>query len=216
MPRSKARVPSERAIRAMLDKYACPVAYHEVRTRFLGSIACPDSGVKPMAVVEALWGGELPPFDSLDDLNELLGVLVMGLWNALTAHQDPKVPFRAFRVPLEPTMANLGNFGMVRAQEIEGFVDGLFNGKDEAGLPERAHEAVTHLGEIRAMMAGLPELARREANQPYDREQIKRTIQNLCAMTEIMEAEIHAAVLACKQVRVQTLPGVTAPWPTQH
>ena len=126
------------------------------------------------------------------------------------------MPFRAFRVPLEPTMANLGNFGMVRAQEIEGFVDGLFNGKDEAGLPERAHEAVTHLGEIRAMMAGLPELARREANQPYDREQIKRTIQNLCAMTEIMEAEIHAAVLACKQVRVQTLPGVTAPWPTQH
>ena len=216
MPRSKARVPSERAIRAMLDRYACPVAYHAVRTRILGSIACPDSGVKPMAVIEALWGGELPPFDSIDDLNELLGVLVMGLWNQLTVHQNPQVPFRAVQVPLEPTMANLGNLGMVRAQEIEGFVEALFNGEDEAGLPERAHEAVTHLGEIRAMMAGIPDLAQRTANQPYDREQIKRTITNLCATTEIMEAEIHAAVLACKQARAQTLPGLTAPWPTQH
>lgn len=216
MPRSKARVPSERAIRAMLDRYACPVAYHGVRTRILGSIACPDPAVKPMAVIEALWGGELPPFDNIDDLNELLGVLVMGLWNELTAHQDPKAPFRVVKVPLEPTMANLGNFGMVRAQEIEGFVEGLFNGKDEAGLPERAHEAVTHLGEIRAMMAGLPDLVERTANKPYDREQIKRTIENLCAMTEIMEAEIHAAVIACKQARAQTLPGLTAPWPTKH
>ena len=200
----------------MLDRYACPVAYHAVRTRILGSIACPDSGVKPMAVIEALWGGELPPFDSIDDLNELLGVLVMGLWNQLTVHQNPQVPFRAVQVPLEPTMANLGNLGMVRAQEIEGFVEALFNGEDEAGLPERAHEAVTHLGEIRAMMAGIPDLAQRTANQPYDREQIKRTITNLCATTEIMEAEIHAAVLACKQARAQTLPGLTAPWPTQH
>jgi hypothetical protein len=216
MPKSKTHAPSERAIRAMLDKYRCPAAYHEVRTRFLGSIARPDPDVKPMAVIQALWGGELPPFDSLDDCNELLGVLVMGLWNELTAHQDPKVQFRAIRVPLEPTMANLGNFGMVRAQEIDGFVEGLFNGQEETGLPERAHEAVTHLGEIRAMMAGLPDLAEREANKPYDREQIKRTIQGLCAMTEIMEAEFHAAVLACKRARTQSLPGLTAPWPTRH
>lgn len=113
-------------------------------------------------------------------------------------------------------MANLGNFGMVRAQEIEGFVEGLFNGEDAAGLPERAHAAVTHLGEIRAMMAGIPDLVERTASQPYDREQIKRTIANLCAMTEIIEAEIHAAVLACHQARAQTLPGLTAPWPTRH
>lgn len=200
----------------MLDRYDCPVPYHEVRTRFLGSIASPASGVKPMIVIQGLWGGELPPFDSIDDLNELLDVLVMALWNALTVHQDPKVPFRAAQVPLEPTMANLGNFGMVRAQEIEGFVEGLFNGQDEAGLPGRAQEAVTHLGEIRAMMAGIPDLVERTANKPYGREQIKRTIQYLCAMSEIMEAEIHAAVLACKQMWVQTLPGLTAPWPTRH
>ena len=120
MSRSTARAPSERAIRTILDRYGCPVPFHEVRTRFLGSIACPVSGVKPMAVLQQLWCGELPPFDNLDDLNELLDVLVMGLWNALTVHQDPKVPFRVVQVPLEPTLANLGNLGTVRAQEIEG------------------------------------------------------------------------------------------------
>ena len=41
-------------------------------------------------MVEALWGGELPPFDSIDEANELIGALIMGLWNAntrLTVHQ---------------------------------------------------------------------------------------------------------------------------------
>jgi hypothetical protein len=66
------------------------------------------------------------------------------------------------------------------------------------------------------MMAGIQDLARRTANEPFDREQVKSTIQNLIAMTEIMEAEFHAAVLACQRARVQTIPGLTAPWPTRH
>ena len=57
-------------------------------------------------------------------------------------------------------------------------------------------------------------MERRET--PYDRDEIKGSIQNLAAMTEIMEAEIHAAVLACQPARVQALPGLTALWPTQH
>lgn len=128
---------SETAVRTLLDKYACPIAYHEVRTRILGSIACPDPDVKPMAIVAGLWGGVLPEFDSIEDANELLGALIMGLWNELAAHQDPTVPFRVIRVPQEPTIAKLGHLGMVRAAEVEGFVEGLFNGEEEAGLPER-------------------------------------------------------------------------------
>ncbi|EIZ77090.1 hypothetical protein WSK_4348 [Novosphingobium sp. Rr 2-17] len=216
MGQSKDKPPTERAIRALLDKHACPVPYHEVRTRLLGNIACPDPAVQPMAVIAGLWGGALPEFDSMDDANALLGALVMGLWNELADHQDPKKPFRATRVPLEPTGANLGNLGMVRAQEVEGFVEGLFNGEEEAGLPERAHEAVTHLGEIRAMMAGVADLIERTRNEPEDRGQIKETIKHLRVMTEIMETEIHAAVLACTRARAQTLPGITTPLGTRH
>ncbi|MCJ2182665.1 hypothetical protein MTR62_08180 [Novosphingobium sp. 1949] len=90
---------------------------------------------------------------------------------------------------------------MVRAQEVEGFVESLFNGEEEAGLPERAHEAVTHLGEIRAMMAGVADLIERTRDEPEDRGQIKETIKHLRVMTEIIEAEIHAAVLACTRAR---------------
>lgn len=216
MAKTTHKPPNEKAIRALLEKHACPAGYHEVRTRLLGAIASPDPDVKPMAVIASLWGGELPEFDSLDDANELLGALVMGLWNELAVHQDPKVRFRAMPVPLEPTAANLGNLGMVRGQEAEGFVEGLFNGADEAGLPERAHEAVTHLGDIRAMMLGVADLIERTAGEPENRAQIKQTIKHLRTMTEIMETEIHAAVLSCVRARQQGLPGLTAPWPTRH
>lgn len=97
---SKVKPPTERAIRTLLDKQACPVPYHEVRTRLLGNIACPDPVVQPMGVIAGLWGGALPEFDSLNDANALLGALVMGLWNELTVHQEPKKPFRVTRVLL--------------------------------------------------------------------------------------------------------------------
>jgi hypothetical protein len=216
MGQPKDKPPGERVIRALLDKYACPVPYHEVRTRLLGSIACPVPAVMPMTVIAGLWGGTLPEFESLDDANAVLGALAMGLWNELADHQDPHKPFRAVRVPLEPTSINLGNMGMVRVQEIEGFVDGLFNGEEEAGLPERAHEAVTHLGEIRAMMGAVADLIARTQGEPEDRAQIKETIKHLRVMTEIMETEIHAAVLSCTAARVQGLPGRAMPWETRH
>lgn len=206
---------NEKAISALLAKHACPTGYPEVRTRLLGAIASPDPDVKPMTVIASLWGGELPKFDSLDDANELLGALVMGLWNELSAHQDPKVPFRAVQVPMEPTAANLGNFGRVRGQEAQGFVEGLFNGAQELSLPERAHEAVKHLGDIRAMMLGVADLIERTAGETEDRTQIKETLEHLRGMTEIIETEIHAAILSCIRAR-KGLPGPTALRSTRH
>ena len=37
----KAKAPTEQAVRDLLERYACPVPLHVVRTRFLGSIATP-------------------------------------------------------------------------------------------------------------------------------------------------------------------------------
>jgi hypothetical protein len=216
MAQSKTRASSERAIRALLDRHACPVPYHVVRTRFLGSIACLDPDLKPMTVVASLWGGELPEFDSIDDVNELLGALIMGLWNELASHQNPRAPFRATWLPLEPTSANLGNFGMIRAQEVEGFVEALFNGENETSLPERAHKAVTNLGEIRAIMLGVADLIGRTKDEPEDREQIRQTIKNLRDLTGIMEIEIHAAVISCVSARGQGGAGFTKPQATHH
>lgn len=79
-----AKAPSEKAAQALLEKHACPVPFHEVRTRFLGNIATPEMSASPLRIIKDLWGGELPVFDSMDDLNELLDALVQGLWNELT------------------------------------------------------------------------------------------------------------------------------------
>src|SRR5271157_3892435 len=85
---------SDEQVRALLERYACPVPFHEVRTRFLGNIASPVMAASPMETVKSLWGGELPEFESLEAANVLIGALVMGLWNRLTRHQERSAPFR--------------------------------------------------------------------------------------------------------------------------
>jgi hypothetical protein len=78
---SKKAVPpvaSDDQVRALLERYRCPVPFHAVRTRFLGNIASPDMQASPIKMVEALRGGELPSFESLDAANELIGAFGHG------------------------------------------------------------------------------------------------------------------------------------------
>jgi hypothetical protein len=114
-------VADEKKIRALLEIYACPVPFHEIRTRFLGNIATPAMSASPLSVVKNLWGGELPEFESLDAVNELIGVLVNGLWNSLTRHQKRSDPFRLARPTVTPTRDGLAQLALIRRQEIEGF-----------------------------------------------------------------------------------------------
>jgi hypothetical protein len=206
---------TEKTVSDILDKYACPVPYHEVRTRFLGGIASPILESSPLPIVKALWGGEFPPFDSIEDLNELIDVLVNGLWNSLTEHTSPSVPFRMERLTLIPSAENLARFAQVRRQELEGFIEGLFNGADRVDLPERAHEALGHLGELRAMMAGIEDLVARDI-QAESRTQLETTFKHVGELTKIMEAEIHEAVMSCARARRQMLAGIELPRSSLH
>ena len=127
---------------------------HAVRTRFLSNIASPDMQASPIKTVEALWGGELPTFDTIDMANELIGALVMGLWNRLTRHQERAVPFRLIRLEVPATREGMAKFARLRREELKGFVDGLFGDKESLDLPERAHKALGALAEIRGMLEG--------------------------------------------------------------
>jgi len=77
---------SDDQVRALLERFACPVPFHEVRTRFLSNIATPSMSASPRKVVGDLWDGELPGFKTIDDANELIGALIAGLWNRLALH----------------------------------------------------------------------------------------------------------------------------------
>lgn len=211
----KFKTPPEKTVRDLLDRYACPVPYHQVRTRFLGGIASPMVDASPLPIVKALWGGEFPPFNAIEDLNDLIDVLVNGLWNSLTKHSNPSAPFRMQRLTLAPSAENLARFSQVRRQELEGFVDGLFNGADRVDLPERAHKALGHLGELRAMMAGIEDLVARDV-QAESRTQLETTFKHVRELTRIMEAEIHEAVLSCTRARRQMLEGIGLSRSTFH
>jgi hypothetical protein len=209
-----AQAPIEKAARALLERHGCRIPFHEVRTRFLGSISTPELS-SPLQALKDLWGGELPAFDGMDEINELLDTLIHGLWNDLTRHQKRSQPFRLIRCAMEPTTVTLGQYGLVRLQELDGFVEGLFNGEEAIDLPERAHQAVGRLSELRAMMAGICELASRNPDA-NDHTQLDTTLRHLRELTRFMEAEIHEAVLSCTRARRQMLEGVLTDNPTIH
>jgi hypothetical protein len=52
-------------------------------------------------------GRRAAAFDTIEEANELIGALVMGLWNRLTRHQDRASPFRLMRVDTAPTREGL-------------------------------------------------------------------------------------------------------------
>jgi hypothetical protein len=206
---------SDAEVIALLKRYRCPTPFHEVRTRFLGNIASPVMGASPMETVKQLWGGELPEFDSMEAVNELLNVLVAGLWNRLTAHQSSRNPFRLLRVDVAQTREGLKHFALVRRQELDGFVEGLFGPEEHIDLPERAHEALGVLAEMRAILAGAVNLLD-DSSKPAESDDLKGLIRNIEELTIIAETEMNKAILSCQRARGQLLAQITATKPTLH
>ena len=206
---------SDDEVRVLLDRYKCPVPFHEVRTRFLGNIASPVMSASPIETVRGLWGGELPPFDDTNAANELIGALVMGLWNRLTRHQERSAPFRLLRFDVPETSQGLHRFVLTRRQELDGFVEGLFGRQQHIDLPERAHRALTALSEMRAMLEGI-RLLMEDKTKTGAHSEIPETIHNLRELTKIAEHEMHEAVLSCKRARRQILRQFSASKPVLH
>jgi hypothetical protein len=200
---------SDEQVRILLERYKCPVPFHEVRTRFLGNIATPVASASPIKMVGDLWGGELPAFDSIDAANELIGALIMGLWNRLT-RQDRSSPVRLMRIDSAPTREGIAALALMRRQEIDGFIDGLFGQNDTVDLPERAHRSLDTLGELRALFAAALEVITDEIKVATD-EDMETTLRHMRDMTKDAEHEMHAILLSCKRARKQML----AAFPTQ-
>jgi hypothetical protein len=206
---------TDEEVRALLVRYRCPVPFHEVRTRFLGNIASPGMGASPIKVVESLWGGKLPEFETLDAANELIGALVMGLWNRLSRHQDRNAPFRLTRTETKATREGLAALARLRRQELDGFIEGLFGVEEALDFPERAHRGLGALAEMRALFAATEDVAADET-KPGTVRDIETTLRLLREMTKNAEHEIHAILLSCARARRQMLASLPAQKPTLH
>ena len=71
MKRPSPESAGDRNIRDLLHRYACPVPFHAVRTRFLGNIATLRTGIFPFEVFKDMWGGEWSEFNDIDAFNPL-------------------------------------------------------------------------------------------------------------------------------------------------
>ena len=206
---------SDEQVRALLVRYACPVPFHEVRTRCLGNIASPGIGVSPIKMIASLWGGKLPEFDTKDAVNELIGALFMGLWNRLTKHQDRNAPFRMTRSSIAPTREGLATLALMRRQELDGFVEGLFGQEEVVDVPERALRGLDNLADMRALFAATADFATDET-KPAPLKEMETTLRLLREMTKNAEHEMHASVLSCKRARKLMLAGIPTQKPTIH
>jgi hypothetical protein len=59
-------IASDDQVRALLERHRCPVPFHAVRTRLLDNTASPGPLTLPIKMIETLWDGTLPPFDTLE------------------------------------------------------------------------------------------------------------------------------------------------------
>jgi hypothetical protein len=177
---------------------------HVLRTLCLGRIASPRLDVSPMSLVAQAWGGEMPEFASADVTEDVVGVLVDGLWNRLTEHQSARNPFRLPRFEVPPTRAALLDLARMRAQEMKGFVDGLFGPETEMLLPQKAHEALSVLAELYAFFDGAAALLADDA-KPAPADELKALLRNLQQLTIAADEQINKAVQSCKRARSQRL-----------
>jgi hypothetical protein len=169
----------------------------------------------PMGTVAGLWGGELPAIDNLDALNELLRVLLMGLWNRLARHQNRKTPFRMIRVDAPETREGLATIAAIRREEVIGFIEGMFGKEPGLALPERARRALEALAEAGGVLRGVSEVARDPA-KPASADDIAQTRRHISELTAICEREIHAALLSCTRARRRMPNSASTTRPTLH
>ena len=200
MTKRKSSQLSDNDVIAMLKRYNCPAPYHAVRTRFLGSIASPVFLMSPLEVLQSLWGGNLPGFETPEAANQFFQVLLSGLWNRLTLHQKSRDPFRLIWVNAEPTRASLGRLAQVRREEVEGFLEGLFGTHDSIDLPEIAHRGVDVLFDLRDMFGGTSNLLD-DLSKPAALSDLKGLLKNFQQISLIAETEINRIVHDCQRAR---------------
>jgi hypothetical protein len=173
----------------------------------MGTIASPLSDRSPVSAIQELWGGELPTFDTMEELNHLLHVLINGLWNSLTVHLIESNPFKLARVQVKQTREGLHQYALVRKQEIDGFVNGLFGRQEGLDSPEGARDGVDVLGEIRVMLDGAITLLD-DPGLPAAPDDLKGLSENLRGLATIIEKELNTMLLSCTRARRQIFADV--------
>ena len=198
--RNRRRALEARAIE-LLARYDCPMPYHAVRTHFLGAMSG-TAPVQPMKVLARIWDGTLPAFASIEAVNELLEALINGLWNELTIHQDEMQPYRLMPIPARVTRERLASLAETRAEEIDGFLTGVFGDQENLEVPEAMGASLDTLMELIGIFAGMQALLE-DPGKPASTEDLEGLRAHVVKLTHIAECEIHDVVIGARILREQ-------------
>jgi|TARA_B100000315_G_scaffold200638_1_gene192876 hypothetical protein len=190
-------------VRSLLETAGCPVPFHVVRVRFMGNIASPIPEASPLRLIEDLWPEGLPDFQHRNEVNHLLGAL-MGLWNHLAKHQKRSKPFKLTRQPRLATRADIAEFLAVRCQEIEGFLDGLYDGRESLDLPDAVIEELDSLAESFAVLSGTRNVAGDET-VPGTSADVTGLIGTIRDVDPILTTQLNAIIQGCVAFRREML-----------
>ena len=191
----------ERDIVDELERYDSLLMFHEVRTCFMGAIACPTDGINPMRMITSIWGGELPTFLDVKDADQFFDIFINQLWDPFAEQQMAKKPFELTKWRYKATKKDLAALAEIRTDEIAVFIDAIEGPDDEnVKLPRRAVQAVRVLGEVYGLLSAI-ELLAIDKSIPKPKSEIAELLIQMEKMTAIAELEINEAIIACNKKR---------------
>ena len=186
-------------VRRLLKKYDCPLPLHQIRAQFMGAITSPVDTVNPSREIQTLWGGHAPSFASMAAANEFMQVLVMGLWNHVARHFGSHEPFALIDNTPEPTEKGIKDHAQVRFEEIQGFLEGFFQGQDSVHLSDDIADCLDVLDDLIAMFGGIARLPKER--RATTQEEFRGLIDQMDELTKIAQREINQIITICAAQR---------------
>ena len=186
-------------VRRLLKKYDCPLPLHQIRAQFMGAIASPVDTVNPSREIQTLWGGHAPSFASMAAANEFMQAMVMGLWNNVARHFGSHEPFTLIDNTPEPTEKGIKDHAKVRFEEIQGFLEGFFQGQDSVHLSDDIADCLDVLDDLIAMFGGIARLPRER--RATTQEEFRGLIDQMDELTTIAQREINQIITICAAQR---------------
>ncbi len=194
---------SDDKVMALLEQYQCPTPFHQVRALFMGCIASPVENDRLTEIVDQLWEGTPPEFESPDDEDEFFEVILVDFWNRMADHQDEHNPFHLVRVDVKPTRESIHHLAQVRMHELDAFIKGVFGDESSVDLPETAAKALNTLRDVESFFASMLPLLK-DLSKPASPSSLKVLVSRCEELTAIADIEINQVVWDCQQARNQS------------
>lgn len=195
--------PTDRHLHALLQRSGSSLPIHIARARLLGTLASAEDRRLSLQAYAELCGDcrpTQPPAAARQPSTASVESIAEQLAQSVAAGKS----FRLYPVAAKATRASLAHLALVRREEIDAFVDGLFGSCDYIDIDRSAERALDTMAQIRALLQQL----RKHLDDPVKPASSRGLIKSLRSVEKLMqplEAAMNAIVAQC-QGQARTAP----------